>query len=151
MSNQTAAILISSLLVAAGGAIPPLPSDSQSAPVFVPPLPEEPSESPVVPQIDDLTNVPPSRVGLVRDGVGSRVVPFSRIQGHADSCRCTTRNSPVGSRWLGLDGRTYTKLADGTFWLRPTAQQRAAGAGDTPPLPDRPVGNWGTVAATGFT
>lgn len=142
MSNQTVAILMSSLLVAVGGAIPPLPS--------VPPLPEESSESPVGPQIGDLTNVPPGRVGLVRDGDGSRVVPFSRIQGHADSCRCTTRNSPVGSRWLGLDERTYVKLADGTFWRSPTAQERVAGASNTPPLPDRPVGNWGT-AATEFT
>ena len=142
MSNQTVAILMSSLLVAAGGAIPSLPSD-------VPSLPEEPSESPLRPQIDDLTNVPPGRVGLVRDGAGSRVVPFSRIQGHADSCRYTVRNSPVGSRWLGLDGRSYVKLADGTFWQRPTAQVRAAGAGDIPSqFVARPAGTWGSA---GFT
>lgn len=144
MSNNTIGVLASSLLVALGGvvAVPSLPPESPPISQLEPSLSIEPT---FVPQIDDLTSIPPGRVGLVRDGDGSRVVPFMRIQGHANSCRCTVSNSPVGSRWLGIDERIYEKLADGSFWQMPTANERSAGAVAT-----RPVGTWGS-ANTGFT
>jgi hypothetical protein len=128
MSNQTAGLLMSALLIAsAAPAIPPLPDEQPD--IFVEePTPELPDAIPESPMADDIIDgVDPTRVGLIREDAGTRYVALVRPMGVAQSCQWTVCNAPAGSRWLGADERRYEKLADGTFRLLLTAQQRADG------------------------
>ena len=126
MNNQTLGILISALLVGASSAIPDLPTEQPDffadEPIATPPLPDE-----APPVAEPVVSVDPTRAGMIREDTGTRIVGFSRPLGVADSCKLTTCNAPIGSRWLSLDERRYQKLADGTFQKLLTAQERAAG------------------------
>jgi len=111
---------------------PPLPTEqpeffaapNETPPNETPPLPNDEQPEPE-PEPADQTLVDPSRVGLVREGEGTKIVAFLRPIGIADSCEVTTCNAEPGTLWLSKNERTFIKLRDGTFRLRQRAKAKA--------------------------
>ena len=152
MNNATVGMIVSTLLVGLGSLMPGRVTGPEFETIQVaqaPPLPPAPTVvipplpvAPVAPVAPGTAAVDPTRAGMIRTQNGTRLVSFLRPIGVADSCQWTTCNAPAGSQWLGKDERIYVKLADGSFDIRPTAAQRAAGAKPV----DLPAG-WAAAAA----
>ena len=143
---SAATALAAAAMVAPTNDTPPLPPETtitiqEAAPSDgTPPLPVTPDDQAFRVGAD------PSRVGLIRLGNGTtEIVEFSRPSGVADSCQHTVCNAPAGSRWIGVDDRSYEKMADGSFFQRPTAQDRADGVVPVKNKKRCAVGTWGTA------